>query len=82
MRYAFGNCVLDTELHELRRTGVPVKLQRKVYQVLAYLVEQRARLVTKQELLDHVWPGVYVEDYAVARAIAAARRAVGDNRAA
>jgi DNA-binding winged helix-turn-helix (wHTH) protein len=80
MRYAFGECVFDTERHELCRAGAPVKLQRKVYQVLAYLVEHRDRLVTKEDPLEHIWAGVYVEDYAVARGIAAVRRGVGDSR--
>src|SRR3989442_1622011 len=78
VRYVFGDCVLDTERHELRRAGVPVPLERKVYHVLAYLVQHAERLVTKDELLDHVWPGVYVTDKVVTRCIAALRKAVGD----
>ena len=78
MQYVFGDCVLDTARHELRRAGVPVPLERKVYHVLAYLVQHAERLVTKDELLDHVWPGVYVTDKVVTRCIAILRKAVGD----
>jgi hypothetical protein len=60
---------------------VPVKLEHKVYQVLAYLVQHRERLVARDELLEHVWPGVYVAEAAVTRCIAALRQAVGDDRA-
>jgi predicted ATPase/DNA-binding winged helix-turn-helix (wHTH) protein len=60
--------------------GVPVKLERKVYQVLAYMVQHRERLVPREELLEHVWPGVYVAEVAVTRCIAALRKAVGDDR--
>src|SRR5262249_34637766 len=80
MRYIFGEYQLDTERHVLVHTGVPIKLERKVYQVLAYLVQYRERLVSRDELLEHVWPGVYVAEAAVTRCIAALRKAVGDDR--
>lgn len=79
MSYAFGDCEIDLERQELRRDGSPVKLERKVYQVLAYLVEHRGHVVTRDELLDQLWPGVYVDDIAVTRCISAARKAVGDS---
>ncbi|HXH11306.1 MAG TPA: winged helix-turn-helix domain-containing protein [Alphaproteobacteria bacterium] len=82
MQCTFGDCVLDTDRRELRRAGVPVKLERKVYEVLAYLVQHRERLVTKAELLEQVWPGIYVDEIAVARCITAVCQAVGDSRAA
>lgn len=82
MRYVFDDCVLDAQRHELRRAGVPVPLERKVYQVLLYLVRHANRLVPKDELLEQVWPNVYVTDKVVARCIAAIRRAVGDSAAA
>src|SRR5262245_29856595 len=80
MRYRFGEYQLDTERHALERAGVLVKLERKVYQVLAYLVQHRERLVARDELLEHVWPGVYVAEAAVTRCIAALRKVVGDDR--
>src|SRR5215831_12357674 len=79
MQYAFADCVLDTERRELHRAGLPVKLEPKVYQVLVYLVQHADRLVTRDELLDHVWPKVYVAHTAVARCITAVRQAVGDS---
>src|SRR5215475_3431329 len=79
MQYAFGDCVLDTERWELHRAGLAVKLEPKVYQVLVYLVQHADRLVTRDELLDHAWPEVYVTHTAVARCITAIRQAVGDS---
>jgi DNA-binding winged helix-turn-helix (wHTH) protein/predicted ATPase len=79
MFYIFGNCTLDTQRHELRRAGEPIKLTRKDYEVLLYLVQHSDHLVTKEELLEHVWPDVYVDDTAVARCIRTVRRAVGDS---
>ena len=81
MRYTFATYDLYTERHELRQQGVPMPLEHKAYQVLVYLVQQADRLVTKGELLEAVWPAVYVDDSAVARCIGAARQAVGDGRA-
>jgi DNA-binding winged helix-turn-helix (wHTH) protein/predicted ATPase/class 3 adenylate cyclase len=81
MLYVFGEYILDTHRRELRRAGVPVKLEPKAYQILTYLVQHRSRLVTKAELLDQVWPDVYVADTAVARCLTAIRQAVGDSGA-
>ena len=78
MQYTFADCVLNTERRELRRAGMPVKLEPKVYQVLVYLVQHADRLVTRDELFDHVWPEVYVAHTAVARCLTAVRQAVGD----
>src|SRR5215470_2977788 len=80
MRYRFGDYQLDTDRHALEHAGVPVKLERKVYQVLTYLVQHREHLVPRAELLEHVWPGVYVAEAVVTRCIAALRKAVGDDR--
>jgi DNA-binding winged helix-turn-helix (wHTH) protein len=82
MHYVFGDCTLDTARHELRRVGVVVPLERKVYQVLAYLLAHAERLVPKAELLEAVWPEVYLNDKAVARCIGLARKAVGDTASA
>jgi DNA-binding winged helix-turn-helix (wHTH) protein len=58
MLYTFGDYILDTAGRELRRQGLPVPLESKGYQVLLYLVQHHERLVTKDELLDQVWPEV------------------------
>ena len=79
MIYAFRDCELDADRQELRRAGVPIPLEPKAYQVLRYLVERRERLVTREEILEHVWPGVYVDDSAVSRCMICLRRAIGDS---
>jgi DNA-binding winged helix-turn-helix (wHTH) protein/tetratricopeptide (TPR) repeat protein len=78
---AFGDCEIDRELYQLRRRGRAVKLEPKVFDVLAHLAEHRDRVVTKNELLDALWPGEALSESVLPRAIAAARRAVGDTRA-
>lgn len=79
MRYIFGDYTLDTARRELYHLETPIPLEPKAYQVLSYLVQNHDRLVTRDELLEHVWPDVYVDDSAVARRIQALRQSVGDS---
>jgi DNA-binding winged helix-turn-helix (wHTH) protein/predicted ATPase len=77
--YRFGDCELDDRRYELRRDGVLCHLEPQVFEVLAYLVRNRDRLVTKGELLDQVWGSRFVTDSALTSRLKAARRAVGDS---
>lgn len=56
-----------------------MELQPKVMDLLVYLVKERERVVTRDELLSAVWGGVLVGDAAISRAIKEVRRAVGDD---
>jgi TolB-like protein/DNA-binding winged helix-turn-helix (wHTH) protein len=77
--YRFGDYELDDQLYELRRADAVVELERKVYDVLVYLVQHRERLVTKDELLDKLWPGQVVGEAALTRCITSARKVLGDD---
>ena len=79
MLYVFGDYVLDTLCYELRRAGATVPLRPQVFQVLAYLLAHHDRVVLKQELLEHLWPGQYVGDAAVNYSIMEVRKAIGDD---
>ncbi len=79
MRYSFADCILDTDRRELRRAGRVVATRPKVYQVLSYLVEQRDRVVSKDELLSECWPGRVVGDATLNSVLKEIRRAVGDS---
>ena len=57
VRYRFGDYLFDTERYELHRAGVLVPLRPKECDVLAYLLAHRDRVVSKDELLEQVWPG-------------------------
>jgi len=70
---------LDTALFEVRRGGVAVALEPQAFDVLAYLVAHRDRVVPKEELMDAVWGGRFVSETAVTSRIKQARRAVGDD---
>ena len=58
MRFVFGDCTLDTERYELRRSGQVVALEPRAFRVLAYLLRHAGRAVAKQELLQACWPGL------------------------
>lgn len=79
MLYMFGEWQLDVERYELRCAGQPIKLEPQVFSVLAYLVKHHDRVLSKQELLSHLWPGQFIGDSALERCIMAARKAVGDS---
>src|SRR5215470_7314311 len=79
MRYVFADCVLDTALATLHRSGRTIPLRPKVFHLLQYLLEQRAHLVTKDVLCAQVWPGQYISDTALEGCIKLARHAIGDS---
>ena len=56
MRYTLGDYTLDTHRYELCRAGISLKLQPKIFDLLAYLIQHRDRVVTRQELFDALWP--------------------------
>ena len=79
MIYTFGYFELDTAQQELRRAGVPLAVEPQVFDVIACLVENRDRLVTRDELIEAVWAGRFVSDTTVTSRIKAARQALDDN---
>src|SRR6185503_4395029 len=79
MRWTFDDCVLDIEGRELRRAGAPAAVEPQVFDLLVYLIRNRARVVSKDDLLECVWQGRIVSDSALANRINAARTAVGDS---
>ena len=78
MRYVFDDCTLDTERYELRRASVRIPLRPKVFQLLAYLITHRDRVILKDELIAHLWPNQFIGDTALKSCIMTARKAVGD----
>ena len=79
MIYAFGEYELDAQLFELRRAGTPLPIEPKVFNVLAYVIRHRDRVVSKDELLEQLWPGQYISDDTFDHCIMEARKAVGDS---
>lgn len=77
--YKFLDRELDLDRRELRQHGAVLPIQRKVFDLLLYLVKHRHRAVGKDELQDEIWPGTIVTETALTRAIMKARRSVGDD---
>ena len=77
MSIAFGDCLLDAERRELHRCGEQVALEPRVFDLLLYLVANRDRVVSKNDLIAHVWRGRLVSDAALTTGLNGARTAVG-----
>jgi TolB-like protein len=77
--YQFGECSLDTTRLQLRRGGDPVALEPQVYRLIVYLIENRDRVVTKDELIENIWNRRVVSDGALSTRINSVRNAVGDS---
>jgi DNA-binding winged helix-turn-helix (wHTH) protein/predicted ATPase len=78
MIYTFEEYELDLGRYELRSAGKPVKLEPQVFNLLAYLIRHRDRVVTKDEFLEQLWPGRFVSEATLTSRLMAARRAIGD----
>lgn len=79
MIYVFGDYTLDTYRYELRRAGTLQRIEPKVFDLLAYLMQQRDRVIIKEELLERLWPNQTVSASALTYCVRAARLAIGDN---
>src|SRR3954447_23642532 len=79
VRLCFEKLVLDTDRRELRRGPASVPVQPQVFDLLVYLIENRDRVVSKDDLLNAVWNGRIVSESTLISRINAARRAIGDD---
>src|SRR5687767_3619313 len=79
MKIRFGDCVLDTDERALLRSGQPIHLTSKAFQLLAFLLEVRPRAAAKAELQEKLWPSTFVSEGNLATLVKEARTAIGDN---
>jgi TolB-like protein/Flp pilus assembly protein TadD len=79
LRYLFDDFALDTDRRELRRGGALVSVEPQVFDLLVYLIRNRGRVVSKDDLLASVWGGRIVSESALFSRINAARGALADN---
>ncbi|HEY0231004.1 MAG TPA: winged helix-turn-helix domain-containing protein, partial [Dokdonella sp.] len=80
--YRFDGAEFDEARFELRVAGLPVEVERKALEVLAYLLRHAGEAVSKEELLREVWAGRITVDKVLPNAIAKLRRALGETNAA
>lgn len=80
--YRFGSAEFDEARFALRVAGLPVDVERRALEVLAYLLRHAGEVVTKDELLREVWAGRITVDKVLPNAINKLRRALGEANAA
>ncbi|MCU1263029.1 MAG: hypothetical protein JWO80_5914 [Bryobacterales bacterium] len=78
-RYTFGPFTLDPDIRALLRDGEPIPMAGKAFETLLVLVQNRGRLVDKDELLTRVWAGAVVEEANLTQAIFTVRKTLGDS---
>lgn len=78
MPVSFGDCEFDPESRRLLRGGRLLELPPRVYRLLEILLERRPKAVSKEELLELLWPKTFVSDASLHNLIAELRAAIGD----
>src|SRR5256886_16237448 len=79
MQIIFEDHVLDVDRRELRRATHLITLEPQVFDLLVFLIRNRDRVVSKDDLIAGVWDGRIVSESTLASRINAARRAIGDD---
>jgi len=79
VQFLFAGHTLDTDRRELRRGPESIAVEPQVFDLLIYLVENRDRVVSKDDLIASVWGGRIVSDSTLTSRVNAARKAVGDS---
>ena len=77
--YRFGDREVDTRLRQVRAGGAVIDAQPKAFDLLVYLIENRDRVVDKDELLAKLWSGSVVTDSALNQIVRKARTLAGDD---
>ena len=79
MLFSFNEFALDGERREVRARGTIVPIEPQVFDVLVYLIQNRDRVVSKDDLIASVWGGRIVSDSTLDSRINAVRKAIGDS---
>src|SRR5687767_10185501 len=77
--FRFGSFVVDRTGYRALRDNVPLDLTPKLLDLLIFLADHAGSLVTKEQLLDALWPDANVTDNALAQAVSELREALGDH---
>jgi TolB-like protein len=79
MQFRFADCVLDTDRRELHRDSESIDVEPQVLDLLIYLVKNRDRVVSKEDVIASVWAGRIVSEATLTSRVYAVRKAVGDS---
>ena len=77
MKIRFADCTLDVDSRQLVRGGDDAHLPPKAFELLKLLIENRPRVLQKAELIERIWPGVFVSDASLAKVVSRIRTAIG-----
>jgi len=78
--FRFGDYEVDVRKRELRRRGEPVAVQPQTFSLIVFLIERSDRAVSKQELMDALWPDAAVTESSLQRTVSLARTALKHHR--
>src|ERR1700745_879905 len=79
-RIRFGVYELDRDAMELRKHGVPIRLQEQPFRVLAMLAERPGEVITREQLQEQIWGNTFVDfDQSLNKAVNRVREALNDN---
>jgi DNA-binding winged helix-turn-helix (wHTH) protein/TolB-like protein/tetratricopeptide (TPR) repeat protein len=78
-QYLVGDFLIDTARYRISSVGAAVPVEPKVFDLLVYLIRNRDRVVTREELFETVWEGRAVSDATLSNHVKSARKALGDN---
>ena len=79
MAVSFGDFAFDQERRQLLRSGEPVPLETKAYELLGLLLARRPNALSKVQIREVLWPGTLVSESALARLVTQLRAACGDD---
>jgi DNA-binding winged helix-turn-helix (wHTH) protein len=80
VRARFGSFTFDTDTRRLERQGADIHLSPKAFDLLAFLIQEAPRVLSKSELHARLWPGTFVSDATLVGLVKEMRRALGDQR--
>ncbi len=80
MKFLWDHFELDTDRFELCGNSKVIAVEPQTLHILVYLIENRHRLVSREDLIEHIWQGRAVSDWAISAGIKSARLALGDTK--
>ncbi|MFS1439799.1 winged helix-turn-helix domain-containing protein [Shewanella sp. 10N.286.48.A6] len=79
MLFRFNNIEIDTDRYEIRKDSHVLSVEPKVYDLIIYLIENRQRIISRDELLSQIWAGREVTDTTLSNHIKTARKTLADD---
>ncbi len=79
MRYKFNNIEIDTEKFSLVTNEEETPVEPQVFNIIVYLIKNKNKIVSRDELLDNIWKGKIVSDTSITNHIKSARKVLGDD---